>query len=392
MNNVFWRSRRLLACLALLTAGTFQAAAQDATGRIVGVITDPSGSVIPKAKVTATNVDTGITNDAISNNDGSYQIQSLPIGLYRVSAEITGFQRVVTEPLKLEINQSLKVDLKLQVGAVTQTVQVEAATTGVETISSTTGSVVNATTIHEAPLNGRNVMSLAGLGPGVIPGVAGANTVAGGVGFSIAGQRTDSMTFLLDGGLNNNLLNNGLVLNPNPEAIEEFKVLTSNYNAEYGRSSGGIISVVTRPGGNQFHGALYDFVRNSYFNANSFFNNEAGLPRDSTKRNQFGATIGGPIWIPKVFNGRNRLFFMVSYQGQRLTQLQTSARVNTFTPAELHGRFLAFQCRRHRPRPEGGQLSAAVSVLPAQPDAGGVKALSIRRGSTPSRRITSRLD
>lgn len=339
MNNRITCSRYLPVLLGLISVFTFRSAAQDATGRIVGVVSDPSGSVISKARVTATNVGTGISVNAMSGDDGSYQIPSLTIGAYRVSAEVAGFRKIVTEPVKLEINQALKVDLKLEVGAVTETVQVEAATTGVETISSTTGSVVTATQIHEAPLNGRNVMSLALLAPGVIPGLAGANTVAGGTGFSIAGQRTDSMTFLLDGGLNTNLLNNGLVLNPNPEAIEEFRVLTSNYNAEYGRNAGGIISVVTRPGGNQFHGALYDFVRNSYFNANSFFNNQAGLPIDNTKRNQFGATIGGPVWIPKLFNGRNKLFFMISYQGQRLTQLQTSAKVSTFTPAELQGDF-----------------------------------------------------
>ena len=318
---------------------TFGAAAQNATGRIIGVVTDPSGSVIRGARITATNVATGVSEETVSGDDGSYQIPALPIGEYQVSAEAPGFRKVVTDRQKLDINQSLKVDLKLEVGSVTETVQVEAVTTGVETVSATTGSVVGATEIHEAPLNGRNVMNLATLAPGVIPGVAGANTVAGGAGFSIAGQRTDSITFLLDGGLNTNLLNNGLVLNPNPEAIEEFRVLTSNYNAEYGRNGGGIVSVVTRSGSNNFHGAVYDFVRNSYFNANSFFNNQAGLPIDNLKRNQFGATVGGPIWIPKLVNGRNRVFFMMSYQGQRLSQLQTSSKTNTFTPAELTGDF-----------------------------------------------------
>ena len=198
------------------------------------------------------------------------------------------------------------------------------------------------------------------------------------------------MTFLLDGGLNNNLLDNGLVLNPNPEAIEEFRVITSNYNAEYGRNAGGIVSVVTRPGGNQFHGALYDFVRNSYFNANSFFNNQAGLPRDNTKRNQFGATIGGPVWIPKVFNGRNRLFFMVSYQGQRLTQLQTSAKVNTFTPAELTGDFSHSNTAGTGPDTKVVELPAnsipTFNPTPLWPR----RALSTRARSIPSRRITSR--
>jgi hypothetical protein len=182
-------------------------------------------------------------------------------------------------------------------------------------------------------------MDLATLMPGVIPAVAGPTTTAGGTGFSIAGARTDSITFLLDGGLNSNLLNNGLVLNPNPDAVEEFRVLSSNYSAEYGRNAGGIVSVITRSGSNEYHGSLYEYVRNSYFNANSFFNNEQHLPIDTLKRNQFGVVVGGPIRIPKLVDGRNRLFFMMAYQGQRQTQLQTSSKVNVYTPAELNGDF-----------------------------------------------------
>ncbi len=128
-------------------------------------------------------------------------------------------------------------------------------------------------------------------------------------------------------------------MNPNPDMIEEFKIIESTYSAEYGRNAGGVISVVTKSGGNTFHGALYDYVRNNDFNANTFFNNEQGLARNILKRNQFGASISGPIWLPKIFNGRNKLFFTVSYQGQRLSQLQTSAKITTFTPAEATGDF-----------------------------------------------------
>ena len=184
--------------------------------------------------------------------------------------------------------------------------------------------MVSGSQISEAPLNGRNVMDLATLLPGVIPAVAGPRTTAGGTDFSIAGARTDSITFLMDGGVNNDLLNNSLVLNPNPDAVEEFRVLTSNYSAEYGRNGGGIVSVVTKSGTNEYHGAIFEYVRNDYFNANKFFNNEQGLQKDVLKRNQFGAEVGGPIWIPKVFNGKNRLFFMVSWQSQRLAQLATA--------------------------------------------------------------------
>src|SRR6266404_4985938 len=261
----------LLVAVLILPVGLI---AQEASGRIIGVVTDPSGSVIPNAKVTVTNVSTGITSETIAGADGGYQVLLLPAGSYKVTAEAAGFRKAVTSEQKLDIDRALKVDLKLEVGSTTETVQVEANASGVETVSAMISQVVTGNQIHTAPLNGRNVMDLATLMPGVIPAVTAPSTTAGGTGFSIAGARTDSITFLLDGGLNSNLLNNGLVLNPNPDAIEEFRVLSSNYSAEYGRNAGGIVSVITRSGSNDYHGSLYDYVRNSYFNANSFFNNE----------------------------------------------------------------------------------------------------------------------
>jgi len=338
------------ALLVLLFVSVLPIAAQDATGRIIGIVTDPTGAVVPRAKVTVTNVATGAKSETTSGEDGSYQVLLLPIGAYTVAAEAQGFRRIVTGNQQLEINQSLKVDLKLEVGATTETVQVEANASGVETVNSTLGASVTTSQIVKAPLNGRNVMDLATLLPGVIPGVAGTSTTAGGTSFSIAGARTDSITFILDGGVNNNLLNNATVLNPNPDAVEEFRILTSNYTPEYGRNAGGIISVVTRSGSNDFHGSAYDYVRNKVFNANSFFNNELGLPKDTLKRNQFGATVGGPVLLPK-FNGRNRLFFFVSYQGQRLSQLQNTGKNQVFTPAELNGDFSHSNAAQNGPDP-----------------------------------------
>lgn len=335
----------LLVAFLILPVGLL---AQESTGRIVGVITDPSGSVIPHAKITVTNVATGISNEATSDAEGSYQVLLLPIGSYKVTAEAAGFRKSATNAQKLEINQSLRVDLKLEVGSTTETVQVEAVTSGVETVSAMLGASVTASQIVNAPLNGRNVMDLATLMPGVIPGVAGPSNTAGGTSFSIAGARTDSITFLLDGGMNNNLLSNAAVLNPNPDAIEEFRILTSNYSAEYGRSAGGIISVVTRSGSNSFHGTAFEYLRNADLNANAYFNNEFGLPRDSLKRNQFGGTIGGPVLLPK-FNGRNRFFFFVAYQGQRLSQLQSTAKTQVFTPAELNGDYSLSNAARNGP-------------------------------------------
>jgi hypothetical protein len=344
------RLQCVFALLVLLFVSVLPIAAQDATGRIVGIVTDPSGAVVTNAKVTVTNVATGAKSETTTKEDGSYQVLLLPIGAYTVAAEAQGFRRTVTGNQPLEINQSLKVDLKLEVGATTETVQVEANASGVETVNSTLGASVTTSQIVKAPLNGRNVMDLATLLPGVIPGVAGPNNTAGGTSFSIAGARTDSITFILDGGVNNNLLSNAAVLNPNPDAVEEFRILTSNYTPEYGRNAGGIISVVTRSGSNDFHGSAYDYVRNKVFNANSFFNNELGLPKDTLKRNQFGATVGGPVLLPK-FNGRNRLFFFVSYQGQRLSQLQNTAKNQVFTPAELNGDFSHSNAAQNGPDP-----------------------------------------
>jgi outer membrane receptor protein involved in Fe transport len=341
----------ICALLAILFLLNLPLAAQDATGRIVGVVTDPAGSVVPKAKVTVTSVGTGVSSDTLAGEDGAYQVLLLPIGSYRVSAEAPGFRKTVTNPEKLDINQSLKIDLKLEIGATTESVQVEANATAVETVTAALGASVTTAAIRDLPLNGRNVMDLATLMPGVIPGVAGP-TPADGSGFSIAGARTDSITFLLDGALNNNLLNNGLVLNPNPDAIEEFRVLTSNYGPEYGRNAGGIISVVTRSGGNQFHGSVSDYLRNGDLNANSFFNNENGLLRDTLKRNQFGAVLSGPVMLPKVFNHQpHRLFFMSAYQGQRQAQLQSSGKVVTFTPSELTGDFSHSNAAQNGPDP-----------------------------------------
>jgi outer membrane receptor protein involved in Fe transport len=324
--------RSVSALLVLALISSFSISAQDATGNVIGVVSDPTGAVIPKAKITVTNVETKISSVAYSGGDGSYQVPLLPIGVYQVTAEATGFRKEVVSQQQLQINQSLKIDLRLQVGASTDVVQVEANASGVETVSAAVGNSVTGEQIQNLPLNGRNVMGLALLQPGVVPN-------SSGQGFSIAGGRPDSITYLLDGGVNNDLLSNALVVNPNPDMIEEFKVIESTYSAEYGRNAGGIVSVVTKSGGNAFHGALYDYVRNNDFNANTFFNNEQGLARNVLKRNQFGAAISGPIWIPKVFNGRNKLFFTMSYQGQRLSQLSTSSKIITFTPAEATGDF-----------------------------------------------------
>ena len=326
--NRFSPSETVIVVLAGIILAAFALCAQTATGRIVGTVSDPTGALIPGASVTVTNVDTKFVYPTITNEQGFYQALLLPIGEYTVTADMPGFQKALTKPEKLEINQSLRIDIKMSVGNRTEEVLVTEGISHVESISPTLGMSILSTQIASMPLNGRNTLDLALLQPGVIPATAGGNTGT----FSAAGGRQDSVTYLLDGGINNNLLSNAVVLNPNPDMIEEFKILTNSYSAEYGRNAGGVVSVVTKSGTNALHGTAYDYIRNDALNANSFFNNAGGLPKDILKRNQFGGTLGGPVL-------KDKLFFFSGWQSQRQSKLQVTSRTKVFTPAELNGDF-----------------------------------------------------
>jgi hypothetical protein len=332
---------------------------QAATGRIIGTVTDPSGAPIQGAKVTAENVATHISTDAHSDKDGLYQILSLPIGNYHVTIEAAGFREYVFDSQKLEIAQSLRLDAKLELGKQSDSIEVNVQAANIETVNQTVGSTIVGAAIQQAPLNGRNTLDLALLGPGVTE-TNGDSSAAGN--YSIGGGRSDSVTFLLDGSVNNNLLNNGVVYNPNPDTIAEFRILESNYSAEYGRNAGGVISEVTKSGTNAFHGSGFDFLRNDDLNANSFFNKIDGLPRNDLKRNQYGGTFGGPV-------KKDRLFFFVGYQGQRLTSQEDSGDFQVFTPAQLQGDFSNGGTPGNCPNPDPG-VSAFLLANPFfQPNA-----------------------
>ncbi len=330
------RNLRIRIAVALVVAFTLfltasSAFAQQATGTILGTVSDSQGAVMPGAKVTVTNTQTGIAHPATTDKDGTFHVLDLPIGIYTVTAEHAGFAKLNTEPQTLQINQNLRFDIKMQIGTSQEVVDVAGTAAGVETVNSTLGQSVTSRPIVDLPLNGRNVLQLALLQPGVTE----QNDDNGGAGtFSIAGGRTDSVTFLLDGGVNNSLLDNGVVYNPNPDTVAEFRILQNNYTAEYGRNGGGVISVVTKSGTNAFHGSGFEFLRNDALNANSYFNknpytNPTPLPRDVLKRNQFGGTIGGPI-------KKDKLFFFVGYQGQRQTAKEnTGGPTQVFTTAEI---------------------------------------------------------
>src|SRR5580704_7436103 len=303
--------------------------AQDATGRVAGTITDATGAVIPGVQVTVTNTATHVSRKTSTNHDGYYQILALPIGNYKVTVEHEGFSTVASDEYKLLINQALRVDVKMAVGAANQTVEVGAQAAAVETVNSTLGQSVTGRALTNMPLNGRDTLDLALLQPGVTE----SNDDNLGAGnYSIAGGRTDSITYLLDGGQNNDLIDNSNLLDPNPDAIAEFRLLTSNYTAEYGRNGGGIISEVIKSGTNQIHGSLFEFFRNKVLDANDFFNIPLGIPRLDLKRNQYGATLGGPIV-------KDKIFFFLAYQGQRQVQAVPDVDSPVFSPLELHGDF-----------------------------------------------------
>lgn len=321
--------------ISLVFLGQTVAFSQEATGDFHGMVTDPSGAAIPDAKVTVTNVATQVSRETVSDRDGSFKVLSLPIGTYRVTVEKEGFKKLVSDPKVLHINEAIRLDITLEVGAISEVVEVTAEAAAVETVHNTLGQSVTSRPLVNLPLNGRNVLQLALLQPGVTetnPGNTGAGT------FQIGGGRNDSVTFLLDGGINNNLLSNGVVYNPNPDTIAEFRILTSGYSAEYGRNGAGIISVVTKSGTNSIHGSVFEFLRNDALNANTFFRNKNGLPKEVLKRNQFGFTVGGPVMLPH-YSGKDHFFFFASYQGQRLSQLQTQSATTVPTPAELNGDF-----------------------------------------------------
>jgi outer membrane receptor protein involved in Fe transport len=323
--------------------------AQSARARIAGTVKDQQGGVVQGAKVTVTNIATALATSTVTDTDGSYQALELPIGTYKVTVEKDGFSTARTGEYTLEINQVQRVDIILRIGGKAETVEVSAEAAQVDVVNPTLGASVTSRPIVDLPLNGRNILDLATLQPGVTPDNpddTGAGT------FNIAGSRADSVTFLLDGGVDNNLLSNGVVFAPNPDAVEEFRILTSNYTAEYGRNAGGIISIVTKSGTNSIHGSLFEFNRNDTFAANKYFNNKNGIPKEALSRNQFGFAVGGPVV-------KDKLFWFTSYQGQRQTAGQTN-QVDTFTPEMLAGNF-------SHASPTGGPDPQVVNFLQNNP-------------------------
>ena len=350
--------KRNLAFLALLTvclALPRELHAQRAS--LSGSVADQSGSPVSAVKVTLLNVDQGLKRETTTNENGYFTVPLLQPGNYVVTAQKDGFAVSEITDLALHVGDVRGIQIQLQLSAAPVEVQVSADNETVETVNTALGQVVTGDVVRNAPLNGRDIRDLALLQPGVTPVD---QDFTGPGAFNINGNRADSVNYLLDGGLNNDLIDNRAVYVPNPDTVAEFRILTSNYPAEYGRNAGGVITVATQSGTNNWHGSGFDFLRNDFLDANSYFNKQNGLPRNDLKRNQFGGTFGGPLTIPRVMNGKDRDFFFVGYQGERITQDLTEHNVEAFTPAELGGDF-------SHSGPGGGPDPGVAAFLQANP-------------------------
>lgn len=295
--------------------------AQFETAEVLGTIRDPQGSVITKATVTLTNQETGIEVKTTSDGNGNFLFSPVKVGKYTVTAEATGFSKAVAANITVDVNARQRVDLTMQVGQVTESVNVTGVASALTTDSSEHGQVINTQQIVELPLNGRNYADLALLSTNVIKSPIAVSFSASGTpregSFNVNGMRSTYNNFLLDG-LDNNMYgtsNQGYssqTVQPSPDAIAEFKVITTNYSAEYGRVGGAVVNAVMKSGTNQFHGTAYEFLRNTALNADGF--QFAPLVfKPTLQRNQFGAAIGGPFI-------KNKLFFFGDYEGYRQLQ------------------------------------------------------------------------
>jgi len=299
--------------------------ANDPTGAITGTVTDPTGAVVPKARVTVTNEGTNATRDALTNDDGDFTVALLPPGHYRVAVEKAGFRRSVHSEVGLDVDQTARVDFTLVVGMATEEVKVTDTLPIVQTDTSTLGQVIDGRLVHELPLNERNFLAFALLAPGSQLPVEGSQNSTQGGAFSVNGAREQSNNFLMDGVDNNDPYINQYVALPSIDAIQEFKVQSSDYSAEFGRSGGAQVNVILKSGANQFHGGAFEFLRNRNMDAKNYFDLPYCTPTSvqgtcgpipPLDRDQFGGTFGGPI-------RRDKTFFFASYEGLRLRQATT---------------------------------------------------------------------
>ncbi|HWQ54995.1 MAG TPA: TonB-dependent receptor [Bryobacteraceae bacterium] len=324
-------SKRWLTCVACLAASLVPALAQNTTGTISGVVRDPSNAVLPGARVIVTNEDTGLRREVLSNDEGAYRLPFLPIGPYSVRVEKEGFKSEVQTGVRLEILQVRTVEFTLELGALADTITVESRAPLLEAESSQAGEVIKSEQVTNLPLGRRNFMQLTFLAPMSTPASGDFRSTEVGRGSAVpasAGQRPEQNNYQIDGIDNKETGRNGYAISPPVDSISEFKVQTGLAPAEFGRGGGTIVNVVTKGGTNEYHGTLYEFLRNEFFDARPYFADR----KSPLKLNQFGGALGGPI-------KQNKLFFFANYEGLRQSSSGSPPLYRVFTQEERNGIF-----------------------------------------------------
>jgi hypothetical protein len=325
----------IAAVLVLLVAAALPSAAQTATGQITGAITDATGATVTGVRVKITNTLTGLTRETTSSDRGTYAVPQLPVGTYVITAEKDGFKLAVSSANELKVDQVLRVDMIMELGALTESVEVVGRSVALDTETASIGHVITERQVTELPLNGRNFLQLLFLGNGAVETQGEQGTMRQGAGnaISINGSRPTSNNYLLDGTSNTDTSLGTPAAILSVDAIQEFKEQTATYSAEYGFSANQI-SIVSKTGTNRLSGSLFHFLRNDALDARSFFDVE----KQKLDQKQFGFVTGGPVLIPGAYDGRNRTFFLVNYEGlRREVGVQDFLRVPL--PDELAGRF-----------------------------------------------------
>jgi hypothetical protein len=328
-SKAIWSSRWLTVLSLCLICSTL-VSAQSTGGRILGRIADPSGAVLANVKVTLVNEATGVSNSTTTNGSGDYAFPQVSVGVYRMEFDLAGFKKNIQRGVNVDLNQVVTVNGVLQIGEAKETVEVSSEAPLVDTTSTQLGAVMDSQSVSNLPLNSRDTYQLLQLQPGV-QGVGGSDlfygsNTAGAV--SVNGGRGRSNNFNVNGGDSNDLFVNAPAVQPTPDSIAEFRVLSNTFDAEYGRNSGAVINVVTKSGTNAWHGSVYEFIRNQMFNSKGYLD----LRRPDDKQNQFGGTFGGPIL-------KDRTFFFASYEGRRVVHGISSDPVTVPTAAERGGDF-----------------------------------------------------
>jgi len=342
------RSKSILffALICAFSLGTASTALAQGLGHISGIVTDSTGAAVPGATITATRNGTAEARAVKADAEGAYVFPSLAPATYTLVAAEAGFASVTQDNVILQADQALTINISLKVGGASESVTVTAAPPQVDTTTGTLGQVIDEARVNDLPLNGRNAAALTTLVPGVV--VASSLNIDQGqtktfpvvAAVTINGTRANQVNYMLDGGNNVDEYTNVNAPFPFPDALQEFSVETSNYNAEYGQNAGGVVNIITRGGVNRFHGDAFEYVRNRAFNAANYFSYQNGVKtRDFLKRNQFGGTFNGPVIIPHLYNGHDKTFFSFGVQATRLRNNAVGGTAFLPTPAQLGGTF-----------------------------------------------------